>query len=129
MKLLIQRVRPDEPFLMPVRHFEHFTIHLSRPMILRPGCVGLAMTNVALAVPPETLAILHPLDEIVQKRGIFMTMKVVSYFDTEEITIPVRNLTDGTVTLKSGLELLEMALAASAACLAEPQLVLRMPSR
>lgn len=130
MKLLLQRVRPDEPFQQPIRTFEHYTLHLSRPIILRPGCVGQAVTNVALAVPPQTLAIVRPAIELVHKHGLYIPSQTLGYFDTDEVTTPVRNLTGKSITLKSGVALLEMELVSGAQVgPAEMELVRCLPSR
>lgn len=85
-------------------------------------------TNVAVAVPPNHVAIVNSPAELLQ-RGVLALPASIGYFDTEEIVVPVRNLTESSITLKVGTLLAELRLVGGRQEPVQAEFTTRLPAR
>lgn len=107
MKLIVNRVRPSEPFKMPEKFDDNSGIlYLSRPIILKPKCSGLALTNTILKPAKEAIVLVMPMVDFMRRRGLVANPKIITSRNPAEISIPIWNHSDSAVTLKTDDEIL-----------------------
>lgn len=109
----VTRVRPEEPFRNPDDQGWPWKVYLSRPLVLRPDCIGTAISNTIFThklVSYDMSMCVLPVSNLMRLKHVY-AMPIV-YKWGEEVILRLHNYDkEHTATLESGTELAEVSIS------------------